>query len=509
MKRAFFILVVLLVVSSSNSALAQQRSVKRGMCWDEKTQPMTDTPIQKMAPGVSWYYNWGVAPTGNATMIGTGLDQMAFLPMCWNGAFDETQLRSYLSQHQDEVKYLLAFNEPNLSWNVGGSQMTPEQAAAAWPQVKQVAADFGLQIVAPALNFTGDVVGGKVWEPFAWYDEFFRLVPDANVDYLCFHSYMNYFSAVNWVTTEYFYTDKEENDLFHANNKSKYPNLVKYMEDYKAANGHFPRMFLTEFCSYQGNEYPYRDAITLDFQIDQMTQKVQKLEQSDLVAGYAWFMGNISGGASAWPYMSIFQTNTAGSELSTLGKVYVYMSAFDSEKWYVPGETILAKDYIDAATDTQQPHIRPNTEAGSDIPLQVEWSGSSWMSYQVDIPADGQYKLTLHAKSAQAAKFRLYRNATGAANKLADATLPSTDGQWADATVEVTLPAGRYALLCYNMTTNAILLSSLTLAETTGIGTVSADRQADMHYYTLGGQAVAQPCRKGIYIHNGKKHIIN
>lgn len=507
MKKAFFILVVLLVVSS-NSALAQQRSAKRGMCWDEKTQPMTDAPIRKMAPGVSWYYNWGVAPTGNPTMIGTGDNQMAFLPMCWNASFDEAQLRGYLSQHQGEVRYLLAFNEPNLSWNVGGSQMTPQQAATAWPKVRQVAEDFGLEMVAPALNFTGDVVGGKVWEPFAWYDEFFRLVPDANVDYLCFHSYMNYYSAVNWVASEYFYTDKEESDLFHANNKSKYPNLVKYLEDYKAAKGHFPRMFLTEFCSYQGDEYPYRSAITLDFQIDQMTQKVQKLEQSDLVAGYAWFMGNISGGASAWPYMSIFQTNTASSELSVLGQVYVHMSAFDSEKWYAPGETILAKDYIDAATDSQQPHVRPNSETGSDIPLQVEWGNSAWMSYQVDIPADGQYRLTLHAKSEQAGKFRVYRNALGAANKLLESAMPATDSQWGDVDVELTLPAGRYSLLFYNMSTNTILLNRLTLTGTTGISQVSGNRQTDQRCHTLSGMAVSHPAGKGLYIQNGRKYII-
>ena len=56
-------------------------------------------------------------------------------------------------------------------------------------------------------------------------------------------------------------------------------------------------MMLTEFCSWEND-----GTITgVDFQIDQMTQKLQKLEQSDLVEGYAWFMANADGGASAIP----------------------------------------------------------------------------------------------------------------------------------------------------------------------------------------------------------------
>ena len=480
--------------------MAQQRSAKRGVCWDEKTQPLTDALAGKMASGVSWFYNWGVAPVGDASL--------QFLPMCWNGSFDETQLRQYLTQHQDEDRYLLAFNEPNLSWTVGGSQMTPQQAADAWPRVEQVARDFGLELVAPALNFTGDVVGDRIWEPFAWYDEFFRLVPDAGVDYLCFHSYMNYFSAVNWVASEYFYTDREESDLFYPANRTKYPHLVKYLEDYKTATGHFPRMFLTEFCSYQANEYPYRSAITLDFQIDQMTQKVQKLEQSDLVAGYAWFMGNISGGAAAWPYMSIFQANTPASDLSVLGQVYVHMSSFDRSKYYAPGEVIMAKDYIDASTDEQAPHIRPNTEPGSDIPLQVEWPTSGFTAYQVEVPAADTYQLTLHVNSTAAGGFRVYRNTVNSAGRLLSTTLPSTSGLWQDVALQLQLPAGQSTLLLYNMGSSPVLVNCLQLSSTTGALAPALQPASDGRGYRLGGVAASASCLRGVVIRGGKKYVI-
>ncbi len=503
-----FLVVVLMLVNIP--VLAQQRSAKRGVCWDEKNQQLTDAPIAKMAPGVAWLYNWGVAPTGSPSTLGTSL---AFAPMCWNGDFDETKLRQYLTAHTGEVRYLLAYNEPNLQYSAGGAAMTPQQAANAWSKVEQVAADFGLEIVAPALNFTGDLVGGKIWEPFAWYDEFFRLVPDAGVDYLAFHSYMNYYSAVDWVASRYFYSDTEtadENDLMGPTNRAKYPNLVKFMDDFKTTHGHYPKMFLTEFCSWETNDYPYQAGITRDFQIDQMVQKLQKLELSDMVEGYAWFMANPTGGASSFPYMSIFQTNTASSELSDLGKVYVYMSSFDKEKYYTTGETILAKDYIEASMDDQVPRVRPNTESGSDIPLQVEWRSGSWTAYQVNLPSDGEYTLTLHMKSTQANDFRIYRNALGAANKKLDTTLPSTNGVWQDVTTTVTLTAGQHTLLLYNMGTSSLLLNQLRFDSTTGIWDVRGkkeDVRADGVYYDLHGRRVAHPT-SGIYIVNGKKVVV-
>ena len=525
----FCFIVIISLVLTSHAALAQQRSVKRGMCWDESTQPLTDAPISKMAPGVSWYYNWGQTPqAASVTLIGT-TDGIDFVPMCWNGAFNETALREYLTLHAQPSTlnpYLLGFNEPNLAWNVGGAQMTPQQAADAWPAVRRVAQDFGLQLVAPALNFSGDQVGGRVWSPFEWYDEFFRLCPDSSIDFLAFHSYMNWYSAVSWVASEYFYTDANDN-LFSASNRAKYPHLVQFMDDYLAAHGHYPRMLLTEFCSGEGNKDGYVSSV--DSQIDQMTQKVQKLEQSDMVAGYAWFMGNTSQAPSQYPYNSVFQSNTPAAELSELGRVYVYMSSFDAEKYYTPGEQILAKDYINASTDGQQAKVRSNSESGSSIPLQVEWQSGAWTAYQVSLPEDGDYTLTLHIKSTADNRFRIYQGALGAANKKLDTTLASTAGAWADVTTTVTLPGGQQTLLLYNMGTSSIFVNSLRFdAAATGIANVNPNAQpSTLHaqqYYTLDGRIINSPSSflpppssghpaskhpSSIVIHNGKKIIIH
>ena len=490
---------------SLTTALAQQRSAKRGVCWDEGNQKLTDAPASKMVPGVSWYYNWGQTPqAAGTTLIGTA-DGIAYLPMCWNAGFNETALRNYLSTHP-EVQYLLGFNEPNFS---SQANMTPQQAANAWPKLEQIADDYNLELVAPALNFTGETVGGKKWDPFDWYNEFFRLYPTARVDYLAMHCYMNWAENVDWIASRYFYTDKGENDLYRDAQRNKYPYLVKYLDDYKAAHGHFPRMFLTEFCSWEYNVYPYN--LTLDFQIDQMTQKVQYLETSDLVAGYAWFMGNPRGGENDSPYMSLFKTNTPASELSTLGKVYVYMSSFDKEKFYVPSEQILAKDYIDASLDNQQVKVRPNTETDSDIPLQVELQSGTLVHYQVSVPKDGDYTLTLHMKSSADGAFRVYIDQTGTANMKLKTTLNSTNGLWADQTVTVPLKAGEHRILLWNGGAQSMFMNSLHFdADATGIGSLTpALSQGERAWYTLDGRKVVNgTLPKGIYIYNGKKIII-
>ena len=246
----------------------------------------------------------------------------------------------------------------------------------------------------------------------------------------------------------------------------------------------------------------------VDFQIDQMTQKVQYLEKSDLVEGYAWFIGNSN--ARNYPYMSLQQTNSASSELSELGKVYVYMSAFDTEKFYTPGEIIAAKDYVDATLDGQQVKLRSNTDAASEQVLQVEFAPSASATYQVEVPFDDTYTLSLRMKSDVDNAVRVYCDGINSAKLYYDGTLPSTSGAWKEQTIEFkkSLTAGRHTIMLYSMSLNSFFVNQMELTTTTGISTptLQATQEADNKYYSLSGVATTKP-QKGIYIHNGKKII--
>lgn len=486
------------------TALAQQKSAKRGIGWDEKTQHITNAPIEKMLPGVSWFYNWGATPTGNATNLGTA-DGMGFAPMCWNGNFNEKTIRDYISSHRDGVKYLLGFNEPNFS---AQSNMTPEQAAEKWPKVEKIAEDFGLTLVAPALNFTNEVVGGKKWGIYEWLEEFIKVYKEKNngnlpkMDCLALHCYMNWYGSNTWFATEYFYKD-----LYEVNKDNnvvgKYPNIVELLDTYKAANGHFPKMMLTEFCSWENDG----NIKSVDFQIDQMTQKLQKLEQSDLVEGYAWFMANTGRGESEYPYMSVFKSNTPNSELSTLGKVYVHMSSFDMEKYYATGEMIQAKDYVDASTDNQQVKLRPNTEEGSNLPLQVEMQAGAYPTYQIEASADGEYKITMHIKSPKASPIWVYFD--GFKNPVKTSGV-ATGNDWADYEIKANIKAGKHTVIIYNAGSNSFLFNSWKFESiANGIENIPASTENDgiVTAYSLDGVMMGQGSslqemnlKKGIYI---------
>lgn len=479
MKDLICLISALLLVASP---CAVAKSPKRGVCWDEKNNALVSHHSGLMSAGVSWAYNWGPdAAQGDAYS-----SEFVFYPMAWNGVYNATRIRQWCASHP-ESKYLLTFNEPNFA---DQARMTPAEAAAAWPGVRALAAELGLTIVAPALNFSNSQVGGRIWNPYEWYDEFFRLVPDSGIDCLAMHCYMNWYSPTTWLATEYFYSDLYDprKDCYN-----KYPNLVAFLDRYKAEHGHFPRMMLTEFCSWEND-----GAIkSVDFQIDQMTQKVQKLEQSDLVEGYAWFMAN-AGAPASYPYMSMFETNRADATLSALGLVYVNMSDFDADRYFKAGETFAASDYVDATLDANVIRLRPNTESTSVMPLQIEIPAGGYPTYQIDVPADGEYVFTFHVNAANAAKLNLYFDM----KRDREFAVPATSGNWTDITVDTSLKAGRHTFMLYNSGDNAVMVNSICFEGTNSITDVTAARQEVKDIYDCIGSrhASGHNLDHGIYI---------
>lgn len=286
---------------------------------------------------------------------------------------------------------------------------------------------------------------------------------------------MDWYGATTWFAADYFY-----HDLFDPmkENYGKYPNIVELLNSYQEANGHFPRMMLTEFCAWEDN------CTSVDFQIDQMTQKLQKLEQSDLIEGYAWFMANPETN-NGKPWMGCFEDGKRNdSDLSGLGKIYVHMSSFDTEKFYVPGEQIQAKDYVNATTDDRQVKIRPNTENGSTLPLQVELPATAYSVYQINVPQADEYKITVRTKTFSTIDFGFYVDN----KRTAMATLPNTFGQWRDVEFPATLKEGKHTIMLYNGDSSSALINSWKFESTTdGVKTVKTGKNDRITAYSLGG----------------------
>ena len=353
MKRTFITFALILTTLAIDAQPA--RSYKRGVSENSFTY---EAEINSLSPGVSWFYNWGITPNWQVqNVVGPGTE-MEYVPMTWTANFNETNLRNYLTEHPG-VKYLLGYNEPNFS---SQANLTPEVAAQQWPIVEQIARDFNLKLVAPALNYSGQALSdGVVYQPEDWMDAFLAAYPEAHFDYLALHCYMNSASAQK---------------SFVENFAKKYGKQV----------------WLTEFCSWEGTV----DSIS---QQHAMVQKVRDLELSPYVYRYAWFKAR---GSETAPYYRLLYIPklSGGPEPGTLtntGKIYTYMSSFDTTYYYTPDVVIPATNYVNNSDGV---FLEVNNDSESDLPLQISnFDVYASADYLVEIPSEGKYTLQLRLSS--------------------------------------------------------------------------------------------------------------
>lgn len=165
------------------------KSAKRGIAYDIHT----DADMAVLAPGVSWWYNWGRAPYSGLPSNYTNLYGMEYVPMLWNQNFPPSSIESFIMEHP-EVKYLMVMNEPNLK---DQANRTPSQAASDWLRYEQVLADLSNQgrtvyLVGPQTSY-GTMNG--YWDPEVWMDDFYSNYQVRNngrsphIDYIGVHCY--------------------------------------------------------------------------------------------------------------------------------------------------------------------------------------------------------------------------------------------------------------------------------------------------------------------------------
>jgi hypothetical protein len=270
-------LIACALLALACSADAPAQSAKRGFVGN----PIDATDLQA-ASKFGWYYNWDQQPpAGNAPA--NVEDYVEYVPMAWGAHFDQQTLINYLLAHP-RVKFILGFNEPNFK---GQSNLTPFQAAAAWPALQAIADRFNLTIVGPAINFsfTGGAVvenGVEYIDPVKWYEDFFAACKGCRVDHIAIHGYFSEPGYLPWMI-----------GLFDKFNKP---------------------VWVTEF-----NQSPSASA---DAAAQYMRAAVPLLENDPRVFRYAWFLGR--GGSAT--------TNLFGDQagvLTNLGNVYANLPAAD------------------------------------------------------------------------------------------------------------------------------------------------------------------------------------
>ena len=463
-----------------------RRSEKRGLC--ENNPHYTRAWADSLKAGVSWTYNWAATPSPDGLDTGAD-DDIIFAPMCWNHRFDERKLRTYLNSHP-RTKMLLGFNEPNFTSGDGGSNILPSVAAQYWPKVEQIAADYGLTLVSPAMNFGYQKLSdGKVWGLDEWLGAFIEEYQkrndgrDPRLDCIALHTYMNWASAVDWYVNEYLYAEERD------------PRLLAYFQ----RNGR-KKVMLTEFCAWEGDKDGF--VTSEESQLDQMVEKVRVLEQSRNVAGYAWFMGIGGSFTNSSPYYHIFTGSDKALEFTELGLVYTHLSSFDTLWHYKPGQMIAAKDYI----DMRECKLRRNTDPESPYAIELtrfqqykNWKNETiipYVEYLINVGTNKRYTLSLRLCNTTGTTIDILVDG----NKKATARLASTGGKWATQTTSVLLTPGDHTLRLNNVRAADNRLNWLRIegeeTDTTEllpdeICLPSADCQTETMLYDLTGRQVA------------------
>lgn len=373
MNKRNVLLVAAAALLTAGTATAQTQSKKRGIAYDFTS--MAD--LQAVSPGVSWFYNWGTSP--KEAVAGCFKEaNMVHVPMTWNAGYNKNDLRNYLKSHP-EVKYLLGFNEPNF-WSQ--ANLTPKQAAAKWPELEALADEFGLELVSPACNWSGDAMeedGVNMQDPVRWLDAFFAAYPEAKVDYIGIHFYM--------------------------------PNQPAYEANIERLRKYGRKIWLTEF----NMDKSVGDNGTADEQRDFIVNMIHYLEKEDLIFRYSWFIGR------AWDNHPVNLLDKNPGELTTCGKVYTYMSSYDNSFFHQADKRIEAEHYI----DMQGISLVEGTDDDGTITMGYIDDGD-WAEYNIDVPAEGDYTLTLRYSGEKDAQIDVTSPASG--SLLAIVNIPAAGG---------------------------------------------------------------------------------
>lgn len=386
------------IVDSNEYAYIQAKSPKRGVSFSWQMNEDFDL----LGPAVSWSYNWANTPAASQENKYKQYG-IQFVPMCWNNNYSPDNISAYYAAHADKQNYLLGYNEPNLT---DQANMTPQQAAAKWNDVVDVAKKNNARLISPALNW-GTLPGYS--NGVQWLQEFFTLVNPNDVHGIAVHIYMN--AA-----------------------KSMIGDLQRYKVFGKP-------LWLTEFCAWDGTS---SSAAQCQF----MAQSINYLEQDDDLERYAWFIPRWNQATESAPFMQLI-TKAKPYELTERGILFVNMSTFDKNAVYPCGKRIPAEHYRACSIDDS--YASPVVSLCTDVNgiLQIDGLAlNQWMDYKINI-LSGVKDFQIRYTATRDSEITIYKvDENGNETALQTIALPSTASKtaWTTLTESFTPEAGEQVL---------------------------------------------------------------
>ena len=367
------------------SSDAPVQSRKRGIA----VNTMSFGDFEAVAPGVSWYYNWGATPLAKPADV-----VMDFLPMAWNGnASFQTALTAYLAAGNRPWR-ILALNEPNLS---GQAFMTPSNSAVTFKQVKAIADPYNIPVIGPHM-----AIGSAANQSITAYDP----IQGTNVTYTFQEPFLDaflYYCGTNMPAGmgTHSYGGYGETTWILGTMHTDFPTQTVWMTEFNA-NGS------TSDAAILANLIP----------------AVDYCERTSWVEGYAWFMSRINGD----PYNSLLTTDSG--VLTPAGQAYVQMPVHESNIYYrIPGR-LQAERYV----TLNQMNIAPTTDINGLADMISSAAGGS-VDYNIQVDAAGSYPLSFRVAGA-IGQIKIYER-----NTLLG-TAQNTQTGWSTVSTTVSLPTG-------------------------------------------------------------------
>ena len=392
-------MLLLLIVVFYSQALAQPQIVncdaqvqsrKRGI----PVNSMSAADFEAVAPGVSWYYNWGTTPLalpGDVTMD--------FIPMVWNGSFGfQSALRSYLAAGNRPWR-VFALNEPNLK---GQAFMTPSNSAVTFKQVKAICDPYNIPVIAPHM-----AEGTAANQSITAYDP----IQGSNVTYTTQEPFLKAFFSYCSSNTPATPAGISDHSYAGYNDLTYWTGLM---------HSDFPTqtVWVTEF-----NTSASSDAAALA----NLIPSVDYCERTPWIEGYSWFMSRISGD----PHNSLLGNSGV---LTAAGQAYVQMPVHDTNLFYrIPGR-LQAERYV---TITNM-NIAPTTDTDG-LADMISASAFASVDYNLQVDSPGSYLMNFRVEGA-IGQIRVLEGSTilGTAN--------ATQTGWSTVSTTVLLSAGMQTL---------------------------------------------------------------
>jgi hypothetical protein len=369
---------------------AQVQSRKRGI----PVGTMSAADFEAVAPGVSWYYNWGTTPLtlpGNVTMD--------FIPMAWNGSSGfQTALTSYLAAGKRPWR-VFALNEPNLTTQ---ANMTPSNSAVTFKQVKAICDPYNIPVIGPHM-----AEGTAANQSITAYDP----IQGSNVTYTTQEPFLKAFFCYCRSNTPAAPAGISDHSYAGYGDLTYWTGLM---------HSDFPTqtVWVTEFNTSAGS-----DAVALA----NLIPSVDYCERTPWIEGYAWFMSRISGD----PHNSLLGSSGV---LTAAGQAYVQMPVHNTNLFYrIPGR-LQAERYV---TITKM-NIAPTTDTDGLADMISTAAGGS-VDYNIQVDSPGSYIMNFRVAGA-AGLIGVYQNGV----LLGTAT--ATQAGWSNVTTTVSLAAGTQTL---------------------------------------------------------------